>query len=117
MNQTRLHYLDVIRGLAILLMIIYHFSFDLDNFNYIQINMDHSVFWQSFRAVIITLFLTTMGMCLALIHSNGIRWQSVKKRTLILGLASILVSIISYIQFPKTWIYFGIYTLFSSLHG
>ncbi len=120
--MQRLHYLDVTRGLAIILMIIYHFSFDLDNFNYIQIDMDHSIFWKSFRAIIVTLFLTTMGISLALTHSQSgkdICWSCLKKRTLFLGVASVLVSVGSYIQFPETWIYFGIlhFILFASWLG
>ncbi len=119
MIKQRLHYLDVIRGIAIILMIIYHFSFDLDNFNYIQIDMDGSLAWQSFRAVIVTLFLTTMGISLALTHQQGICWSCMKKRTLFLGGASILVSIGSYLAFPESWIYFGIlhFILFASWLG
>lgn len=117
--KQRLHYLDVVRGIAIILMIIYHFSFDLDNFNYIQIDLDNSLGWQSFRAVIVTLFLTAMGMSLALTHANGICWSCMKKRTLLLGGASILVSVGSYFQFPESWIYFGIlhFILFASWLG
>ena len=119
LSTGRLHYLDVTRGFAIILMVIYHFSFDLDNFNYIQIDMDHSLFWQSFRAIIVTLFLTTMGMSLALTHAKGICWSCMKKRTLFLGAASILVSAGSYLQFPESWIYFGIlhFILFASWLG
>jgi uncharacterized membrane protein len=42
-----------------------------------------------------------------------------KKRTLYLGVASILVSVGSYIEFPDTWIYFGIlhFILFASWLG
>ncbi len=119
LSTNRLHYLDVVRGFAIILMVIYHFSFDLDNFNYIQIDMDHSLFWQSFRAVIVTLFLTTMGISLALTHKKSICWSCMKKRTLFLGLASTLVSVGSYVQFPESWIYFGIlhFILFASWLG
>ena len=119
MTKNRLHYLDVVRGFAIILMVIYHFSFDLDNFNYIQIDMDHSLFWKSFRAVIVTLFLTTMGISLALTHQKSICWPCMKKRSLFLGGASILVSVGSYLQFPESWIYFGIlhFILFASWLG
>ncbi len=118
-SKQRLHYLDVTRGFAVLLMIIYHFCFDLDNFNYIQIDMDHSPFWLSFRAIIVTLFLTTMGMSLALTHAKGICWSCMKKRSLFLGIAAILVSVGSYLQFPESWIYFGIlhFILFASWLG
>ena len=119
MSQQRLHYLDVMRGIAIILMVIYHFCFDLDNFNYIQINMDTDLFWRGLRAFIISLFLTTMGMSLALTHAKRICWHCLRKRSLFLGSASILVSIASYLQFPETWIYFGIlhFILFASWFG
>ena len=119
LNQQRLHYLDVIRGIAIIFMVIYHFFFDLDNFNYIQIDMNTDVFWRGFRAVIISLFLVTMGMSLALTHRKGICWHCLKKRTLFLGSAAILVSFASYLQFPDSWIYFGIlhFILFASWLG
>jgi len=119
LSKQRFHYLDVVRGIAIILMIIYHFSFDLNNFNYVQIDLDNSLGWRSFRAVIVTLFLTTMGMSLALTHAKGICWACMKKRTLMLGGASILVSVGSYLQFPDSWIYFGIlhFILFASWLG
>lgn len=119
MIKKRLHYLDVLRGLAVILMVIYHFSFDLNNFNYIQIDLDHDLAWRSFRAFIVVLFLTTMGMSLALTHQKGICWSCLRKRTLLLGAAAILVSLGSYFQFPKSWIYFGIihFILFASWLG
>lgn len=119
LSKQRLHYLDVTRGIAIILMVIYHFCFDLDNFNYIQIDMDTNPLWRGFRFLIITLFLSTMGMSLALTHAKGICWYCLKKRTLLLGGAAILVSIASYLQFPQTWIYFGIlhFILFASWLG
>lgn len=119
LQQQRLHYLDVTRGFAILLMVIYHLSFDLDNFNFIQVDMDNDIAWISFRAVIVTLFLTTMGMSLAMTHANGICWSCMRKRSLFLGGASLLVSIGSYMQFPQSWIYFGIlhFILFASWAG
>jgi uncharacterized membrane protein len=119
LSKQRLHYLDVVRGIAIILMVIYHFCFDLDNFRYIQIDMDTDPFWRGFRFLIITLFLSTMGISLALTHAKGICWRCLKKRTLLLGGAAILVSVASYMQFPQTWIYFGIlhFILFASWLG
>ncbi|MCK5809876.1 MAG: DUF1624 domain-containing protein, partial [Cocleimonas sp.] len=119
LSKQRLHYLDVIRGIAIILMVVYHFCFDLDNFNIIQVDMDTSPLWRGFRYFIITLFLSTMGISLALTHSKKICWVCLKKRTLLLGSAAILVSLASYLQFPQTWIYFGIlhFILFASWLG
>ena len=119
MSQQRLHYLDVMRGIAIILMVIYHFFFDLDNFNIIQLEMDTDLFWRGLRMIIISFFLITMGMSLALTHANGVCWGCLRKRTLFLGGAALLVSIASYVQFPDTWIYFGIlhFILFASWLG
>lgn len=108
LTTERLHYLDVARGIAIISMVIYHFYFDLDNFNIIAIDMDGDAFWRHFRAAIVTLFLVTMGMSLALTHTKSICWSCLKKRSILLGGAAILVSIGSYIQFPDTWIFFGV---------
>ena len=119
LSMQRLHYLDVTRGVAIILMVIYHFCFDLDNFQYLHFEMDTDPFWRLFRFFIITLFLVTMGMSLALTHARGVCWSCLKKRTVFLGSAALLVSIASYFQFPDTWIYFGIlhFILFASWLG
>jgi len=108
LSKQRLHYLDVMRGIAIILMMIYHFSFDLDHFDFIQVEMNSNLLWRCFRYTIISLFLFTMGISLALTHAKRICWPCIKKRTLLLGIFSILVSIASYTQFPQSWIYFGI---------
>ncbi len=119
LDKIRLHYIDVARGFSIALMIVYHFSFNLDHFSYIDIDMDGSSYWVAFRAIILTLFLTIMGISLALTHAKAICWPCMKKRTLYLSVASILVSVGSYLQFPETWIYFGVlhFMLFASWLG
>ena len=100
--------LDIFRGWAILLMIAYHFTYDLNHFGIIQINMDHDLFWVYARYMIVTMFLLSVGISLALVHTPVIQWKKIRKRTLILGGAALSVSIVTYIQFPHTWVYFGI---------
>jgi uncharacterized membrane protein len=58
-----------------------------------------------------------VGLSLALAHNNNIKWEKVKKRTFMLAFSALIVSIGSYLQFPDTWIYFGVlhFVLFSSL--
>ncbi len=104
----RLRELDIFRGWAILLMVIYHFSYDLSYFRIIHIDMDHEPFWVYARYLIVTMFLLSVGMSLALAHTPTIQWKKLRKRTLLLGAASLLISITTYFQFPQTWVYFGI---------
>lgn len=107
MVNKRLPGLDIVKGLAVVLMIIYHFYFDLDYFRYLNIDFSTS-FWQGFRYLIISLFLFSMGISLVLSHPDKIYINKVIKRAIVLGIAALLVSIVSYYLFPNSWIYFGI---------
>ncbi len=100
--------LDVSRGFAILLMFIYHFSYDLDYYGFIQQNFTHDEFWINFRIVIITLFLLVMGISLYLASYQGIRKKRFQQRLYLLIFYSSLVSISSWVMFPKAMIFFGI---------
>jgi len=118
MNKSiRFRGIDIFRGWAIFLMIIFHFSFDLNHFSYIEIDIKHDKFWVYFRFIIVSIFLFTVGMSLKLTHQQKINWKSVRKRALLLGGASLLVTFGSYLLFPQSWIYFGVlhFILFSSL--
>ena len=108
MTTTRLIGLDVFRGWAIFLMVLFHFSYDLNHFKYIDINMHHDPFWVYARYLIVSMFLLSMGLSLALVHRPTIQWNKMYKRTLMLGVASALVSVATYIEFPHSWVYFGI---------
>jgi len=117
MNKAvRFKGIDVFRGWAIFLMVLFHFSFDLNHFSYIDIDIKNDKFWVYFRFIIVSIFLLTVGMSLKLTHKDKIKWKSVRKRALFLGSASILVTLGSYLLFPQSWIYFGVlhFILFSS---
>ena len=47
MNTNRVIGLDVIRGLAVFFMVIFHLCFDLDYFKFINIDMIHGIFWKN----------------------------------------------------------------------
>ena len=119
MRTNRINSLDIFRGWAIVLMIAYHFSYDLKYFGYISVDLDNDTFWVYSRYVIITMFLVSVGMSLKLAHTPNIKWHKMKSRILLLGGASLLVSVATYFQFPDTWVYFGIlhFILFASWAG
>ena len=102
--------LDFIRGLAIILMIFFHISFDLNNFHFIHIDIYNHAgrSWFYFRMVILTLFMVSVGISLALVNEKKINIQKAKKRFLLLSVASAAITFASYITFPTTWIYFGV---------
>lgn len=98
----------MIRGIAIALMVIYHFCFDLDLFHVVSIDFNNSLLWLVFRALIVTMFLLLVGASLYLATKNGINRQRFLKRLMLLMLCAGLVSVASDILFPKSMIFFGI---------
>jgi len=116
MAKTRFAELDIFRGWAIVLMIFYHTAYDLSYFKLIDTNLEQETFWIYMRYVIVTMFLVSVGISLVLAHRPKIHWDKMMKRTFILGAASLLVSLATYIQFPNSWVYFGIlhFILFAS---
>ncbi len=111
--------LDIFRGYALFMMVVFHFSFDLNNFHYLNLDIKHDEFWRYFRYTIVTMFVFSSGISLKLANEHGINFIKTRRRVIILTLASLLVSIGSYTQFPSTWIYFGIlhFFLFASIVG
>lgn len=102
----RARYLDVLRAISVLWMIVFHTAYDLRMFHYLDWDFSTG-FWYAFPRVIAFTFLFCVGIALNLAHSPKINWASLKKRTLKLGAAALAVSLGTYIVFPQQWIFFG----------
>lgn len=107
-RKPRYLMIDVLRGFAVLLMIIFHVAFDLNNFGFVSIDFFENAFWFGFPRFIVTLFLICVGVSLSLVHKKGIRWVVVRKRFYKLGGWALVISAVTYILFPKHFVYFGI---------
>lgn len=109
-SKKSAHYalIDYLRGIALLLMFVYHFSFDLNYYHFIQTDFYNNPWWINFRIVIVSLFLWLVGVSLWLATQKGINRKQFSKRILMLLIAAGLVSLSSYIQFPNSYIFFGI---------
>ncbi len=99
---------DVLRGIAIVLMLAYHFCFDLAYFGLLRVNLYRDPFWIASRSLIVTLFLLTVGVSLYLATCRGVRWRHFWRRVGIIALAAGVVSAGSYLVFPDSWIFFGV---------
>jgi uncharacterized membrane protein len=100
--------IDLLRGFAILLMFIFHFSYDLNYFGVVSIRFLEGWFWPNFRNLIVTLFLLTMGISLYLATGNGLCKKSYFRRLGLLILYATLVTVGSRMMFPQSYIWFGI---------
>lgn len=108
LTGQRFESLDFIRGIAIALMLIYHFCFGLSYTDIIDLNFTSNLFWISFRFLIIFLFLTLVGVGLVLANQKKLFFRSYLKRLALLLIYSSLISWLSYQVIPEKYIFFGI---------
>ena len=120
-NKKASHYafIDYLRGIALLLMFVYHFCFDLNYYQFIQTNFYNNPLWIYFRVIIVSLFLWLVGISLWLAASKEINLPRYLTRLIFLAISALLVSASSYITFPSSYIYFGIlhFILLASIVG
>ncbi len=102
----RANFLDALRGMAVVWMIIFHAAYDMKMLHFVSWDFS-SGFWYGFPRVIAWTFLFCVGASLNFTHQGGINWRSLGKRTLKLALAAGTVSLGTYIAFPSQWIFFG----------
>lgn len=107
MEQKRYPIVDEIRGLAIVLMVFFHFSFDLNLFNFVKIDFSNNPFWWLLPRIIVFLFLFSVGLSLAIGHSDRIKWKKFWQRLLKILLFALIISLVTFFTFPDKWIYFG----------
>ncbi len=104
---SRSLFLDTLRGFTIILMIFFHLSFDLNNFGFLHVDILHAPFWYALPRLIVFLFLFAVGMSLALVHKDKIKWRSFWIRFLKIVFFAAVISLVTYGLFPDNWIYFG----------
>ena len=108
MINTRDSALDLMRGIAIIMMIAFHFIYDLNSFGFSDIPLFTHWAGIAWRCLIVFLFLSAVGISLVIAHSKGIKFKKFLKRLLYLGIAALFISAGTYVMFPDGWVYFGI---------
>lgn len=116
---SRYQLIDVLRGVAIVLMVMYHFCYDLEYFRLASFDFSHDPFWLNLRTLIVSLFLSLVGVSLVLASERGLNLRRYFKRLGLLVLFALAITITSYYMFPGRTIVFGILHLiaFASVAG
>jgi uncharacterized membrane protein len=104
----RIDALDVARGVALLAMASYHFTWDLEFFGYAEPGMTAQGAWKLYARAIASTFLMLAGASLVLAHADGIRWPSFWRRFVMVAGAAAAISIATYLAVPNGFIFFGI---------
>lgn len=106
--KPRLILQDSARTLAVVCMVIFHFTFDLALFGRIPADTMSQPFWHYFARAIAGSFLFLSGVSLWLAHGQGIRWRGFWLRWAKLVVAAALVTLGSIWFVPGGTIWFGI---------
>ena len=109
-HSSRYWEIDALRGVAILLMIGFHLTWDLVSLGLVRVNMGRGP-WPWFSRVISTIFLSLVGISLVISDSKRGEtpaWRKYLLRGLkILGFG-LIVSLVTYIALPGSFVVFGI---------
>jgi uncharacterized membrane protein len=107
MEKVRYNFVDEIRGVAIILMVIFHLFYDLNIFKFVSIDFAKDPFWWGLPRVIVFLFFISVGMGLPLAHTPKIKWNKFWVRFLKIAGFALLITLVTYFLFPDRWVYFG----------
>ena len=107
-TRNRLSLLDAARGVALLAMTSYHFTWDLEFFGYIEPGTATHGLWKLYARAIASTFLFLAGFSLVLAHRNDIRWKPFLVRIGMVAVAALAITVATVFAFPDAVIYFGI---------
>lgn len=105
-RPSRLYVLDAARGLAVVAMIAYHFSWDLWFFGLIGADLLGDPLWLAARTAIVSSFLFIAGVCA--MHAGPGDASATRRRFIRLAAAAAAVSLATWAVFPQSWVFFGV---------
>jgi uncharacterized membrane protein len=113
-TASRLWEIDCTRGIAILMMIVFHTVFDLSFFSMYPVNVA-SGFWRYFACATASLFLIVVGVSLVVSHARAAQTLSgfpLAKKFLLRGAGifalGLLVTIATWLYLHEGYVVFGI---------
>jgi uncharacterized membrane protein len=107
-RRERFDRLDALRGLAIVWMAAFHFSFDLNYFRFIRQDFYRDPVWTVQRACIVTLFMLCVGAGQGIAAAQGQPLDRFWRRVAEIAGCALLVSLGSWLMFPRSFISFGV---------
>lgn len=110
-SRGRIEVIDIARAVALFAMAIYHFTWDLEFFNYVERGLTGSGGWKIFARAIASSFLFLVGISLVLAHGRAIRWRPFLIRLAQVVAGAAAITVVTYFVTPNSFVFFGILQL------
>ena len=107
-SHLRLQWVDALRGLAIVLMVAFHFCYDLTYYKLASFDFYNDRFWLNFRTGILGLFLFVTGISLWLANQEKLIWTAISRRFLLILANAFVISLTTWLLFGERYVYFGV---------
>ncbi len=104
---SRLPLIDAARGIAVIAMAVYHFSWDLRYAGFMAADVESGL-WQLFARSIAGTFLFIVGVSLVLAERNGFKPKRFLRRLGVLAASAAAITVATWFTFRDTFIFFGI---------
>ncbi len=107
-SSSRYPLIDAWRGLAIALMVIFHFCFDLAYYRLAAFDFYRDPFWLHARTFILSQFLLLVGVGLVFATHRGLAWNRYLKRLGRVGAGAAAVTLATWWLFGDRFVFFGV---------
>lgn len=106
MKEKRLSFLDAFRGVAVVMMILFHTCYDMRLLGMVEWDFTKG-FWYYFPRFIAFSFLFCVGVSTHLTHTPQLQLLKLKKKLLTLLISAGLITLSTYLVFESQFIFFG----------
>ncbi|MXX22148.1 MAG: DUF1624 domain-containing protein [Rhodospirillales bacterium] len=104
----RIPLLDVLRGVALIGMTVFHFAYDLMFFGLQEPGYTTQLHWAALAKAVAISFLFATGASLYLAHAHAFHWTRWARRLALIVLGALAITAATWIATPQSLIFFGI---------